>query len=334
MKRILITGFGGFIGYSLLMALKDKFQITALDNFSETSNYLIKKARAGQLGISDLEAFKREKKHKIGNSDFCYADLCNRESLEEIFSSERFDLVIHLAALTGVRQSLLNPAAYIDSNVQGFVSLLECVRKFQIRNVIYASSSSVYGMNKETPCKESQPTDLPISVYAASKKSNELLAHVYSSLYNINLTGLRFFTVYGPWTRPDMAAYLFMKAIKNERPIELFNEGKMIRDFTYIDDVTKTISLLMEKMEQEKIPGNRIFNVGNHQPVYTVDFLKKIESAMNKKAVINFKPIQPGDMPATNALTGRLFDYIGFKPGTELEAGIKEMVKWFTQYEN
>ncbi|HLP50089.1 MAG TPA: NAD-dependent epimerase/dehydratase family protein [Chitinophagales bacterium] len=329
MQKILITGFGGFIGYSLVQLLKDKFKITALDNFSELSNYEIKKARAAQLGISDFNAFVSQGHLQTPIADFYYADLCNLNQLDTCFASQKFDAVIHLAALTGVRQSLLTPQAYIDSNVKGFVNLLECAHKHGVKNVIYASSSSVYGLNDETPYTEEQKTDSPISVYAASKKADELIAHTYAALYKINLIGLRFFTVYGPWTRPDMAAYIFMKAISEGKPIELFNEGKMIRDFTYVGDVINAISLLIEKIQQEEKGVNRIFNVGNHNPVYTIDFLNTIEDALGKKAVVNFKPIQPGDMLATNASCDNLYSYIGYKPETSIQQGVAEMVKWY-----
>ncbi len=333
MRKVLITGFGGFIGYSLVQRLKRQFEITALDNFSELSNYSIKLARANQLGISDFDSFKAKAVFQSEQATFHYADLCNIEQLESIFSSTQFDFVIHLAALAGVRQSLLNPQVYIDSNVKGFVNLMECAKKFGVKNIIYASSSSVYGLNDETPYAENQRTDSPISIYAASKKANELLANVYSHLYGINLIGLRFFTVYGPWTRPDMAAYIFMNAIKNNKPIDLFNEGKMIRDFTFVEDVTKSISLVIDKMLEEKPAQNKIFNIGNHNPILTIEFLEHIEKAMGKKAVINFKPMQPGDVLATNALCEQLYNYIGFKPETAVEEGVREMVEWFNRFE-
>ncbi len=332
MQKILITGFGGFIGYSLVQALNEKFDITALDNFSEFSNYKIKKARAAKLGITDFALFKKQTLFQSAAGTFYYADLCNSQKLMEILSSQQFDCVIHLAALTGVRQSLANPEAYIDSNVKGFVSLMECAKKFGVKNIIYASSSSVYGMNTDTPYNENQPTDSPISVYAASKKADEIIAHAYSRLFNLNLIGLRFFTVYGPWTRPDMAAYIFMKAIHEDKPIELFNEGKMIRDFTYVGDVVKAISLLIEKSINEKDKRHRLFNVGNHSPVFTIDFLNEVEKAMNKKAIVNFKPIQPGDMLATNADCGKLYNYVAFKPETSLHQGVGEMAKWFLDF--
>lgn len=332
MQKILITGFGGFIGYSLVQELKDKFRITALDNFSELSNYEIKKARAAQLGIADTDLLKSQGHIQTPVADFYYADICKPEELEQCFTGEKIDVIIHLAALTGVRQSLLTPQTYIDSNVKGFVNLLECANRHSVKHVIYASSSSVYGLNSETPYTEQQRTDTPISVYAASKKADELLAHTYSHLYNINLIGLRFFTVYGPWTRPDMAACIFMKAILEGKPIDLFNEGKMIRDFTYVGDVVKSITLLIDKIQEPGTVKNLIFNVGNHSPVYTIDFLKEIEQALGRKAVVNNKPVQPGDMLATNADCSSLYTYIGYKPDTTISKGIAEMAEWYKAY--
>jgi len=332
MQKILVTGFGGFIGYTLVQQLKQKMAITAFDNFSDFSNYEIKKQRAAQLGIADFEAFKTQTSYQSAAGSFYYADLCNAEQLDKIFASQQFDCIVHLAALTGVRQSLDNPQAYIASNVTGFVNLLESAKKYGVKNIIYASSSSVYGLNEETPYTENQKTDSPISVYAASKKANELLAHTYAQLFDIKLIGLRFFTVYGAWTRPDMAAFIFMKAINENKPIDLFNQGKMIRDFTYVGDVVNSISLLIEKIQTEQAPMHQIFNIGNHNPVYTIEFLNAIEAAMGKKAVINHKPIQPGDMLATNASCEKLFNYLNYKPQTSINDGVREMVKWYQKY--
>lgn len=329
MQKILVTGFAGFIGYSLVSRLKEKFKVTALDNFSSVSNYEIKKARAAELGIKNFSSFKTTGSLCEENITLHYADVCNAQQLEKIIGTESFDCVIHLAALTGVRQSLQNPQAYIDANITGFTSLAEVCRKAGIKNIIYASSSSVYGLNKQTPYAEDASTDLPISVYAASKKTNELLAHTYAHLYHMNFTGLRFFTVYGPWTRPDMAAYLFMDAIYHNQSIPLYNEGKMIRDFTYIEDVVQSITLLIEKTANEKSGLHQLFNVGNHQPIYVSDFLHCIEHHMDKKAIIEHKPMQDGDMPATNASCDKLYDYIGFKPNTALQTGVHEMVNWY-----
>lgn len=334
MQKILVTGFAGFIGYSLVNQLREKFSVTALDNFSRLSNYNIKKARAAELGIKNFSDFENTGSFQSANVTLHHADICKPEQLEKIISNESFDCVIHLAALTGVRPSLQNPQAYIDANVTGFINIAEACQKAGVKNIIYASSSSVYGLNQQTPYTENTCTDLPISVYAASKKTNELLAHTYAHLYSMNFIGLRFFTVYGPWTRPDMAAYLFMDAINHNKPISLFNEGKMIRDFTYINDVVQSIALLIEKIRTQKPGVHQIFNVGNHQPIYISDFLQSIEHSMNKKAIVDYKPIQAGDMLATSASCEKLFDYTGYKPHTEVHTGVQQMVDWYLKNEN
>lgn len=300
----------------------------AFDNFSPLSNYHMKLMRANELRINDVDLLKKGRV-KVDNAEYHYADLCDIDALDSIFSQHRFDGIIHLAALTGVRQSVQNPQAYIDANVKGFVNMAECAKKYGVKNFIYASSSSVYGANKETPYKEDSDTSHPISAYAASKKACELLAHTYYQLYGMNMVGLRFFTVYGPWTRPDMAAYIFMKAIAEGREIDLFNEGKMVRDFTYVGDIVKAIDLLLQKMNNTEGPLCQIFNIGNHKPVYTIDFLRQIETAMQQKAKVVNKEIQPGDMLATNAEVEKLYRFIGFRPQTLLDEGVKTMVNWF-----
>lgn len=330
--KILVTGFGGFIGYTLVKALRSSHQLQALDNFSLISNYDIKLARAADLGVADFQAFCASHGLEQEGVVYHYADLCKPEALDQIFANGNFDLVVHLAALTGVRQSVANPQVYIDTNVKGFVNLLEAAHKHGVKNIIYASSSSVYGRNTETPYGESQRTDAPISVYAASKKADELLAEVYASLYGMNLVGLRFFTVYGPWTRPDMAAYIFMKAIYEGTTIDLYNGGEMIRDFTYVGDVVKALLLLIEKAKNGQLPRHEVFNVGNHSPIQTIQFLQTIEAAMNKNAVVEHKPMQPGDMPATNAATDKLFAFTGFRPDTPIASGVQQMVDWFLNY--
>lgn len=323
MQKLLITGYGGFIGSTLVQELQQSYSIVAIDNFTSFSNYDIKKAREQQIQKNLLPSSQVQ---------LLRADICDAEAMNRLFTDNGFDVVIHLAALTGVRQSLENPQAYVQANVMGFVNIFEAARASGVKNILYASSSSVYGLNPDVPYEENQRTDNPISAYAASKKANELFAHTYGHLYGINNIGLRFFTVYGPWTRPDMAAYIFMDAIHHNKPIRLFNEGKMIRDFTYVQDVVKSISLLVPLMQQENEPGSRIFNVGNHQPVYVIDFLRELEHTMGKKAIINHEPIQPGDMPATNANTDALFEYTGFRPNTDLRTAVTEMVNWYNGY--
>lgn len=329
MQKILVTGFAGFIGYSLVKALRDKYEVVAFDNFSKLSNYEIKLERARNLGVDNPESFTSAQANGV---TFYNADLCNVQAVENVFAAHQFSCIVNLAALTGVRQSLKHPQAYIDANVKGFTNLLECAKKHGVNNIIYASSSSVYGLNDEVPYSEAQRTDKQMSVYATSKKANELLANVYTHLYGMNMVGLRFFTVYGPWTRPDMAAYIFMKAIQEGKPIQLYNEGKMVRDFTNVQDVVKAISLLLDKMQQGVRINNEVFNVGNHNPIYTIEFLKAIENAMGKQAIIDHQPIQPGDMPVTNASTQKLYEFLGFQPNTDINDGVKEMVDWYKQY--
>lgn len=332
MQKILITGFGGFIGYSLVQRLRGTHGIVALDNFTDFSNHSIKLARAKELGISNVEVLNASKAVSEDGVDFYKADICNPLELEKIFAQHKFDAIVHLAAFTGVRPSLQFPEAYINTNITGFSNVVESARKHGVKNIVYASSSSVYGANTTTPYSENQRTDSPISTYALSKKANELLAEVHTNLYGANIIGLRFFTVYGPWTRPDMAAYIFMKAISDQQTIQLFDSGKMLRDFTYIDDVTETIAALLEKTKNETAPSHGLFNVGNHQPVYTIDFLKKIESAMQQKAIIEFREMQQGDMQATYADTCKLQEYLGFAPSTDIDKGIATMVQWFRNY--
>jgi UDP-glucuronate 4-epimerase len=332
MQKILVTGFGGFVGYSLVQRMRSTYTLVALDNFTKFSNYEIKLSRAKDLGIEDFEAFETSGHCSANGVDFYKADICITQDLEKIFAQHKFDAVVHLAALTGVRPSLQFPEAYITNNILGFSNVLEAAHKHGVKNIIYASSSSVYGANTATPYNEEQRTDSPISAYAASKKANELLAEVHVHLYGTNITGLRFFTVYGPWTRPDMAAYIFMKAIAEQQPIQLFDSGKMLRDFTYIDDVTKSIAALLEKNTEDTIAAHRVFNIGNHQPIFTIDFLKKIEDAMQQKAVVEFREMQAGDMPSTYADSSKLQDYLGFAPATNIETGIAAMVQWFRNY--
>jgi len=332
MRKILITGFAGFVGYSLLNRLREQYEITALDNFTNFSNYDIKLRRAAELGITNFAEFATKREAYENGVSFHLADVTDEDFLNQLFKNNRFDAVIHLAALTGVRPSLKHPQAYIDNNITGFKNILEAARTNNVKHIIYASSSSVYGANTTTPYSELQQTDKPISVYAASKKTNELFAELYSSLYGLNITGLRFFTVYGPWTRPDMAAYLFMKAIADETSIQLFDKGNLLRDFTYIDDVTNAIEMLLEKQLGTSESAHRIFNVGHHAPVKVSEFLATIEKHMGKKAIVTFSDMQPGDMPATYASVERLQQYLGIVPTTTTEEGIAKMVRWFKEY--
>ncbi|MGE6391847.1 NAD-dependent epimerase [Psychrobacter pacificensis] len=333
--KILVTGAAGFIGFHLIKAIletdlsaRDYF-IVGIDNINDYYDTDLKEARLRILGeISDPESFT-----------FIKLDLADREAMSELFSTYQFDIVINLGAQAGVRYSIENPNAYIDSNVVGFVNILEGCRHHDIKHLIYASSSSVYGMNIKQPFTTSDCVDFPISLYAATKKSNELMAHSYSHLYNIPTTGLRFFTVYGPYGRPDMAYFSFTKKILAGEPINVFNNGDMQRDFTYIDDIVNGIIRIMNKAPSPQhstittaAAPYKIYNIGNNQPVTLRRFITAIEDACGKKAQENLLPMQAGDVPITYADIDELIEDTGFKPETSIEDGIKQFVDWYRQY--
>ncbi len=337
---ILITGAAGFIGFNLSKKIiENGKKIIGLDNFNSYYDPKLKEAR-----YKKLLKISQENNIKI---DFYKENLENNEKLENIFSKHNISIVINLAAQAGVRYSIKNPSAYIQSNLVGFGNILECCRKYQIKHLIYASSSSVYGGNTKMPFSENDAVDHPISLYAASKRSNELMAHTYSHLYQLPTTGLRFFTVYGPWGRPDMALFLFVKAILEDKPINVFNNGDMTRDFTYIDDITESLLRLIDKSPKSlnSIDKNnlkpsfswspfRIFNIGNSNPTKLIDYINTIESSLNKKAAINFLPMQKGDVEATFADTTSLENWIDFKPNTPISKGVSEFVSWFREFYN
>ncbi len=312
--KVLVTGVAGFIGMHCaqrLLARGDK--VVGIDNLSPYYSVKLKKDRLKQIADKRF-AFK-----KVDVADF--------KSLRKIFRKEKPDRVLHLAAQPGVRYSLENPAAYVRSNLVGFANLLECCREAPLQHLVFASSSSVYGTNAELPWSESQSVDHPVSVYAATKKSNELMAHVYSHLYGIPATGLRYFTVYGPWGRPDMSAMLFARAIVDGEPIPVFNRGKMQRDFTYVDDVVEgTLRIL------DKPAPYAIYNIGNHEPVALLDYIAALERVLGKKAKLELKPMQPGDVIATYADTTALQRAVGFAPSTPLEVGLGRFAEWFKSY--
>ncbi|MBT4707455.1 MAG: NAD-dependent epimerase/dehydratase family protein, partial [Campylobacteraceae bacterium] len=285
--------------------------------------------RLNELGIdkSNLEDNKSLQSSTYPNHKFIKANLEDAETLNKLFETEKFDAVCNLAAQAGVRYSIENPHAYISSNIVGFMNILEACRNYNVKNLSYASSSSVYGLNKEQPFKTTDQTDTPVSLYAATKKSNELMAHTYSHLYNIQTTGLRFFTVYGPWGRPDMAPMLFTDAILNDRAIKVFNHGKMSRDFTYVDDIVDGIV----KVINNPSPYN-IYNIGNNSPVNLMEFIKTIENALDKEATKNFMDIQPGDVESTFADVSGLIEDFDYKPETPLSHGVDEFVKWYREF--
>ncbi|WP_201588415.1 NAD-dependent epimerase [Psychrobacter sp. Pi2-51] len=333
--KVLVTGAAGFIGFHLIKALletdlsgKDHF-IVGIDNINDYYDVGLKEERLKILSeISTPENFM-----------FIKLDLADRDAMSNFFSDYQFDTVINLGAQAGVRYSIENPNAYIDSNVVGFVNILEGCRHHDIKHLIYASSSSVYGMNIKQPFTTADCVDFPISLYAATKKSNELMAHSYSHLYNIPTTGLRFFTVYGPYGRPDMAYFSFTKKILAGEPINVFNNGDMQRDFTYIDDIVKGIIRIMDKAPSPQYSTittatapYKIYNIGNNQPVTLRRFITAIEDACGKKAQENLLPMQAGDVPITYADIDELVDDIGFKPETSIEDGIEKFVAWYKQY--
>ncbi|MDP2862831.1 MAG: NAD-dependent epimerase [Desulfobacterales bacterium] len=332
-KRVLVTGTAGFIGYHLsLRLLKEGLYVTGIDNMNPYYDVSLKEARLAQL-------------LPYGKFAFVKADISEKEDLEKVFENKEFDVVVNLAAQAGVRYSLKNPHAYIDSNIVGFTNILECCRHNGVKHLVFASSSSVYGANTKMPFSVHDNVDHPVSLYAATKKANELMAHSYSHLFGLPCTGLRFFTVYGPWGRPDMALFLFTEAILEGRPIKVFNHGKMTRDFTYIDDIIEGVVRIMEKVPEpdpgwsgkKPDPGTsyakyRIYNIGNNSPVELTEFIEAIEETLGKEAKKKFLDLQPGDVVSTYADVDDLMRDVGFKPQTPLETGIKRFVTWYLEY--
>ncbi len=348
--KILVTGTAGFIGSHLadrLIARGD--EVVGFDSINDYYDVKVKYGRLERTGIdeSTVQYGKTVQSSKFSNYKFVKGNLEDRDLIEKIFKEEKFDKVCNLAAQAGVRYSLENPYAYIDSNIIGFTNILEACRHNDIKHLVYASSSSVYGLNESMPFSTSDNVDHPISLYAASKKSNELMAHTYSHLFKLPTTGLRFFTVYGPWGRPDMALFLFTKAILENKPIDVFNNGEMLRDFTYIDDIVEGVIRVIDNPPKGNSewsgknpdPGSskapyKIYNIGNNNPVKLMDFIEAIENAIGKKAVKNMMPIQPGDVPATYANVDDLVRDLGYKPDTPIEKGIENFVKWYREFFN
>lgn len=348
--KILVTGAAGFIGYyTVLKLLEAGHEVTGLDSINDYYDVNLKYGRLKETGIdfNSVEYGKLVQSEKFRNYKFIKLELQDREGLEKLFDLSDFNRVCHLAAQAGVRYSIDNPRAYIDSNVSGFLNILECCRKHKTGHLVYASSSSVYGLNETMPFSTSHNVDHPVSLYAATKKSNELMAHAYSHLYHIPVTGLRFFTVYGPWGRPDMAYYKFTKAIYKGKTIDVYNNGDMMRDFTYIDDIVEGVVRVMDiipegnKSWSGKNPDPsssrspyKIYNIGNNNPVKLLDFIKALENAIGKKAVMNFMPMQAGDVQATFADVDELVKDAGFKPSTAISEGLGRFVEWYRQYYN
>ena len=336
--KILITGAAGFIGFHLAKAVLEKGHvIVGLDNINAYYDVNLKYARLNELGIyrKDAEVFLKNSKSITYESSFQFVrmNLEDREALPDLFTKHQFDIVVNLAAQAGVRYSIENPNAYIDSNVVGYLNLLECCRHHNIKHLLYASSSSVYGENKKVPFSSEDRVDHPISLYAATKKSNELMAHTYSHLFDIPTTGLRFFTVYGPWGRPDMAIYLFAEAISKGKPIKVFNKGHMSRDFTYIDDIIKGIEILLEnpQTKKEDKPAYRISNIGNGSPQSLGDFIKAIETSFGTEAKKEYLPMQAGDVPQTWADVSAI-EKLGYKSSIGIKEGVEQFIDWFKNY--
>lgn len=328
--KILVTGAAGFIGFHLAkVLLEKKYSVVGIDNLNDYYDPSLKKDRLKLL----------DKQSSNGSFKFIKLDLADREAMSALFSEYKFDVVINLAAQAGVRYSIENPHAYMDSNMIGFLNVLEGCRQIKVKHLLYASSSSVYGMNIKQPFSTEDRVDFPISLYAATKKSNELMAHTYSHLYNIPTTGLRFFTVYGPYGRPDMAYFSFTKKILAGETIDVFNNGEMKRDFTYIDDIVEGISRLIniiptvqDSTLSTAIAPYKVYNIGNNKPVTLRRFINAIEDACKRKAKENLLPMQPGDVPVTYADIDELINDIDFKPSTTIEEGISRFVKWYKEY--
>ena len=319
----LVTGAAGFIGFHTCQALLNEGKtVVGLDNINDYYEIALKESRLAEI--------------KDPNFHFERADIANLESLKAIFAKYNISAVINLAAQAGVRYSIENPQAYLDSNLQGFLNILECCRHGEVKHLVYASSSSVYGSNEKIPFSVTDNVDHPVSFYAATKKSNELMAHVYSHLYKIPTTGLRFFTVYGPWGRPDMSPFIFAKAILNEEPIKLFNFGNHKRDFTYIDDIVSGVLKVTGKppVSSETGAPYKIYNIGNNDPVALLDYVKTLEEAIGKKAIVELAPLQPGDVETTYADIDELQKDFGYRPSTSLKSGIETFVNWYKQYYN
>ncbi len=321
--HILLTGAAGFIGMHTAQRLLARGDtVTGIDNLNDYYDPALKQARLAQL--QGLPGFRFER-----------LDVADRAGMEALFARERFDAVVHLAAQAGVRYSISHPHAYLESNLTGFGHVLEGCRAQGVGHLVYASSSSVYGGNTKMPFEESDPVDHPVSLYAATKKANELMAHTYSHLYRLPATGLRFFTVYGPWGRPDMAYFSFTKAVLEGRPIDVFNHGDMKRDFTWIDDIVEGVLRVLDKPATPEKEGGapyRVFNIGNHDPVQLMAFIACIERATGREATKRLLPMQAGDVPATYASTQALHDWVGFAPATPLAEGIERFVRWYRGY--
>lgn len=341
--KVLITGTAGFIGSHVAHRIINLgYDVVGIDSLNDYYSVQLKFDRLRVLGgvpTSKIQYGEFTRSEKFSNYRFMHLNTSDKERIEALFEAEKFDFVCHLASQSGVRYSVENPYAYIENNINGFITILEGCRYHSVKNLVYASSSSVYGDSERIPFRENDNVDYPISLYAATKKSNELMAHAYSHLYSIPTVGLRFFTVYGPWGRPDMAPFIFVQSIINKATIKVYNNGDLFRDFTYIDDVVegvvRTLFSPSERQDNVNIMQSRfyeIYNIGNHWPVSISDFIKVIEEVCGEKAIIKKLPMQPGDVHFTHADTSKLQEAIGFSPNTSLKVGISRFVKWYLEY--
>ncbi len=332
--NILVTGTAGFIGSNLVKALlARKHRVVGLDNINSYYDTRLKYARLAGTGIAQGEIRDGKTTQSRLNPDYRFVklELTDRIGLDRLFAAEQFDMVVNMAAQAGVRYSIENPQAYIDSNVVGFLNLLECCRHHGVKNLLYASSSSVYGANNSVPYREDDVTDSPVSLYAATKKADELMAHVYHKLYGLTTVGLRFFTVYGPAGRPDMAPFLFLQSILEGKPIRVFNNGNLSRDFTYIDDITEGVMQIIDHLPSGT-PLCRVYNIGRSEPVQLMDFIHVLENVCGRKAVMQMTEMQPGDVYCTYADTTRLYEDFGYRPSGSIEEGIRRFYEWYRDY--
>ena len=333
--KILVTGAAGFIGFhTCLKLVKQGHKVYGIDNINDYYDPKLKFDRLNELGFKEAETklFKTEvQSAKFNSLRFSRIDLVDHESVDNLFKQEQFEVVCNLAAQAGVRYSIENPKAYIDSNIAGFLNILEGCRNHKVKHLVYASSSSVYGENKKVPFETTDNVDQPISLYAATKKSNELMAHTYGHLYDFKTTGLRFFTVYGPWGRPDMAYYLFTEAISKDQPIKVFNNGEMERDFTYIDDIVNGVTKIIEKNIDSR-EHYKIYNIGNNKTESLQDFIMTIEEAIGKDAIKEMYPMQQGDVPRTFADVDELIKDYKYTPSTDIKSGIGDFIRWYKEY--
>lgn len=346
--KVLVTGTAGFIGYhTVCRLLHEGFEVVGIDSLNAYYDVKLKYSRLAETGIERtiIRYDKKVVSTKYPNYAFFHLNLENKKQLSDIFQAEKFDAVVHLAAQAGVRYSLEEPEAYINSNIVGFLNILECCRYYNIKHLVYASSSSVYGLTDQLPFNTAMPVEHPISLYAATKKSNELMAHTYSHLFQIPTTGLRFFTVYGPWGRPDMALFIFTKSILEAKPVQLYNQGNMVRDFTYVTDITEGIFKVLRLppaakpdwkpstgLISESSAPYKIYNIGNSSPVKLADYVAALEEALDKKAIREYMPLQPGDVPSAHSDVTDLTKNTGYKPYTPVTEGVKKFVDWYRNY--